>query len=191
MPVSPAHIVRLQARSSYCTGTLVSPDVVLTCVHFFLPLLDNLHTVTCSVAGTQLRVDELHLFSGTDIALVTLTAPVELDQFPSFGPPPALLAPTATFGFGGRARNPAVRTGRYLVRLPLAISRARYTRVRPAGLVLSGAIKGDSGGPIVADGHIFAIQSLILDPFGKNLRVATAALLSPRVADTLDALKHR
>ena len=191
MSVSPAHLVRLHSASSYCTGTLVAPDVVLTCGHFFIPLLAKLRSVMCSVGEERRRIDELYLFPGTDIALVTLTKPVVLGDFPTIGPPPSLLSQTVTFGFGGGARTPNARAGRYLTPLPLAVSRAGYTRVRPAGLVLSGAIKGDSGGPIVAKGRIFAVQSLILAPYGRNLRLATVALVSPRVVDKLEALKRR
>ena len=191
MSVSPAHLVRLHSASSYCTGTLVAPDVVLTCGHFFIPLLAKLRSVTCLISSERRRIEELYLFPGTDIALLTLRQPVEVAAFPTIGRAPAPLTQTVTFGFGGGARTPNVRAGRYLTPLPIAVSRAGYTRVRPAGLVLSGAIKGDSGGPIVANGSIFAVQSLILDPFGINLRLATAALVGPRVVDKLEALKRR
>lgn len=50
------------------------------------------------------------------------------------------------------------------------------------------AVKGDSGGPVIADGKVFAVQSLILDPFGVNLGVATVSLIDDRVRESVD--KH-
>ena len=52
------------------------------------------------------------------------------------------------------------------------------TRVRPAGLVYANppAVKGDSGGPVLVGGKVIGVQSLILDPRGINLRIATVSL---------------
>lgn len=175
MPISPAHIARIHAPGSYCSGTLIGPRTVLTCAHFFRPYA-GLEAITCAVAGTRLRLADLRVYAGTDIAVATLTAPVEMDSYPALGPTPAPLSPTVTFGFGGHAPYPAGRAGRFIAPLPWAVSRSFATVVRPAGIVASGAVKGDSGGPVLHNGAIFAVQSLILDPWDQNLGLATVSL---------------
>ena len=120
----------------------------------------------------------------TDIALLRLNSPVEQPSaFPSFTTRARPLAPTVTFGFGGRAEHPHARAGRYLGSLPLAASRGLHTVVRPAGFTFNASpvIKGDSGGPVLIDAHVVAVQSLILNPLGTNMRVATVSLVSPEL----------
>lgn len=175
--VSPAHIVRITAPGGYCSGTLLGPDTVLTCAHFLLTA--DAASVRCAVAGTSRRARAIEVWTHTDVAIVHLAQPVEAPRtFPQIGPRPRPFTPTVTFGFGGRATQPAARVGRFLTSLPFAVSRTGGTVVRPAGLVMSRAVKGDSGGPVVSGGRIVAVQSLILDPLGRNLGIATVALLN-------------
>lgn len=178
VPVSPAHIARIRFAGSYCTGTLISPDTVLTCAHIFRGREFQPGGALCEVAGTRRTVAAPRMLPGTDVALVTLSHPVHLDHYPRLGPPPPPLSRVAAFGLGG-VRHPRVRLGRFITPLPVAISRSLATVVRPAGIVVSTpqAIKGDSGGPLLHDAHIFAIQSLILDPLGVNLGIATVSLV--------------
>lgn len=160
----------------YCSGALITPETVLTCAHFFR---------RASVDEVRVRIDDTTFapasaaaLPGTDVALVRLSERVEADPLP-VGPVPRIGTPTLTVGFGGHAANPEGRPGRYLGRLPFSASRSFATRVRPAGLIYNNppAVKGDSGGPVFAGGEIFAVQSLILDPWGRNLRVATVSIL--------------
>lgn len=127
------------------------------------------------------------MLPGRDIAFATLAAPFDQPHgYPQLATPPALFTPTVTFGFGGHSTQPAARVGRYLGALCLAFSRSFATVVRPTGFIFNipAAIKGDSGGPVVAHGQIIGIQSLILDPFGLNLGIATVSLLGPGDVDT-------
>ncbi|MEH0146099.1 serine protease [Corynebacterium sp. Q4381] len=179
MHFSPAHLVRITAPGGYCSGTLIGPETVLTCGHFLASA--DAAAVRCAVSGVTRRARAVEFYSHTDIAVVHLDSPVETAQpFPRFGTPPKPFTPTVTFGFGGRARQPAARVGRFITTLPFAVSRSGTTVVRPAGLIANAprAIKGDSGGPVIADGRVVAVQSLILDPFGRNLGLATVSLLS-------------
>lgn len=185
MPDSPAAapslldtVARLSAPGGYCSGTLIDPETVLTCSHFFR----GRDTAHCRVAGQHRRVAQVRRIPGTDLALVTLDRPItDVDSFPELGPPPAPLTEVVTFGYGGGARTPAGRVGRFLTQMPLAVSRGMRTVVKPAGLIYNTvpAVRGDSGGPVFADGRIVAVQSLILDPQGVNLRLATVALVGP------------
>lgn len=185
-PVSPAHVVRLNAPGGYCSGSLIGPSTVLTCAHFFQP-----HGTTtplwCHLGNQRRSVASVDIVAGRDIAFATLTAPFDQRHgYPDFSPPPALFTPTVTFGFGGRSTQPVARVGRYLGALPFAFSRSFATVVRPAGFIFNTppAIKGDSGGPVVAHGRVIGIQSLILDPFGLNLAIATVSLVGPGDVDT-------
>ena len=191
MPASLAHLARIAGPAGYCSGTLVGPATVLTCGHFFAPGLET-ERVTCTVAGTRRRIEHLERFTDTDIALVTLTKAIDVvDAFPTFGPCPLPFARTVTLGFGGQSQQVAARPGRLLTALPLAVSRSRSTIARPAALILNSprAVKGDSGGPVLYDGHIFATQSLILDPCEKNLGVATVSVLPKAIVEKLEALR--
>ncbi|MHC2797800.1 hypothetical protein [Corynebacterium hesseae] len=50
----------------------------------------------------------------------------------------------------------------------------------PAGFVFNTipAVKGDSGGPALVDGAVIGTQALILNPLGRNLKLATLALVA-------------
>lgn len=135
-------------------------------------------------SGSRIKtVKTFETIPRTDIAILHIRAFQHLDgaTFPQRRPGarPSFGSPTITFGFGGRARRMQVRQGRWLTTIPLAVSRGGQTVVRPAGLVFNrtAAVKGDSGGPVIVDGKIVGVQSLVLDPFGKNLHVATVNVL--------------
>lgn len=109
---------------------------------------------------------------------------------------------TATYGFGGNSAEANAKPGTVLFPTPLSISRGGVTFVRPAAIQINSpkAIKGDSGGAVLAARHkdgqlcINAVQSLILDPLGINFGLATVAPLRPhlktlrRAADSLMAM---
>ncbi|WP_165165204.1 S1 family peptidase [Corynebacterium qintianiae] len=183
----PTLLARLSHPGGYCSGVLLNPTTVLTCAHFFrgVDVLVNIH-----VAGTRRRAKHVEVVAGTDVALVDI-ARVTLPEdtvFPTVGEAPARFGQTVTFGYGGKLRHAAARDGRYLNALPFAVSRNFKTLVQPAGVIFNNtpAVKGDSGGPVLAGGKIFAVQSLILDPFGVNLRLATVSLIDGRVRDAVD-----
>ena len=186
MSVRPHLIAKLSASNSYCSGVLLGPRTVLTCAHFFRNAgSDTL--VNIQVAGTRRRAKDVELVPGTDVALVEV-APVTLPDgiaFPILGTEPKRCDHTATFGFGGGLEHPAVRDGHYLASLPFAVSSNLRTRLKPAGVVFNAtaAVRGDSGGPVLAGGRIFAVQSLVLNPFGMTTGVAALSLLDARVRD--------
>lgn len=176
----------------YCSGVLVAPATVLTCAHFLAPRATNLGRVRCSFGaqGASARaapraVAAAYFAPGTDLALAYLDRPVEIEAggFFGFGPAPRALDPTVTLGYGAKASVPQPRPGRFVAALPLAVSHELRTVVRPAGLVAAGAVKGDSGGPVLCGGKIVGVQSLILNPGGRNLHLATVSLLTKDVVE--------
>lgn len=173
----PDALVRLSSRGAYCSGTLLAPDTVLTCAHFFRQYPDG---VTVRSRGKIRTIRTVDIVPGTDIAVVRIRPFQHLQgaSFPEVGAAPSPGQTTATLGFGGRARRPQVRDGRWLTRIPLALSRTG-SLVRPAGFVFNRtpAVKGDSGGPVLVGGVIVGIQSLIVDPFGCNSHLAVVNLL--------------
>lgn len=174
----PRSIARIVGPGGYCSGALVAPDRVLTCAHFLRGR--STQELAVLLDGSRLPVTSSTALAGTDIALLTLARPVPAPPL-EVGSAPKVGARTVTFGFGGHAPAPAARPGWYVATLPIALSRGMRTIVRPAGLVVATppAVKGDSGGPVFVDGRVVGVQSLILDPFGVNLRLATVALLPP------------
>ena len=176
LPALNRSVARLSAPGGgYCSGALIAPDIVLSCAHFFR---ERPHTgAQVRIDGSVFPVDSLHTMPGTDVALVRLPERVDATPF-VLGPSPRPLSRTLTLGFGGQARSVQARPGVYLGTLPVSWSRKRVTRVRPAGLVYANppAVKGDSGGPVLVGGKVIGVQSLILDPRGTNLRIATVSL---------------
>lgn len=170
--------MRVTAPGGYCSGAVVERDAVLTCGHFFRDRETS--EVRVLIDGTRHRISAITLYPGTDLALVKLKRPVDVAPL-EIGPAPKVGARTVTLGFGGHATAPSARPGRFLGALPLAVSRGAQTIVRPAGFIHTSppAVKGDSGGPVLADGKVVGVQSLILDPWGANLRIATVNLLRP------------
>ena len=176
LPALNRSVARLSALGGgYCSGALIAPDIVLSCAHFFR---ERPHTgAQVRIDGSAFPVDSLHIVAGTDVALVRLPERVDATPF-VLGPSPRPLSRTLTLGFGGQARSVQARPGVYLGTLPVSWSRKRVTQVRPAGLVYANppAVKGDSRGPVLAGGKVVGVQSLILDPRGTNLRIATVSL---------------
>lgn len=181
--VLPSTLVRITNGRKYCSGVLITPTEVLTCAHFFRDL--RYHTYLW-VAGLRRVPREIETIPGTDLAIVHVPtiAHVAPEDMPQIGPTPAPLTETVTVGFGGTTRGRdsfRLRRGLFLLRSPIAVSRGMATVARPAGFIFNynPAIKGDSGGPVFADGRVIGVQSLIVDPAGVNLHVAATALLEP------------
>lgn len=173
------HPVRLTRRGSFCTGTLIAADLtpreqhrtrfVLTCAHFFRES-DEAHV---RGRGFTRRVVAVHRVPGTDIAVAEMDRPAPPTTVPRVARTPLPL--------GARVLTDAasgLREGRALLPLPFALSRVS-TLVRPAHLLRSGAIKGDSGAAVLHEGAVYATQALVFDPGGRNLGLATVAPVAP------------
>ncbi|RNE49141.1 S1 family peptidase [Corynebacterium alimapuense] len=194
--------LRIKADSAYCSGALISPDLmahpatstdlVLTCAHFFRSRSGQVR-----VAGSSFRAEVLGVVSipGTDLAVARLSkqSPPR-DLIGISDRPPTWFSNTVTEGFGGSAKQPRLRFGRVIFRTPVAFSRRLDTLVRPGAVIYNNpkAIRGDSGGPVFEGGKIVAVQSLISDPFGYNLGLATVSQVGPHrraIARAIEALQ--
>lgn len=174
------HTVRISRGAAFCSGVLITRDLtprtryrteyVLTCGHFF-----NDGEEGAKVRGFHFKRDirEVHRLPATDLAVVEMERkgpPLSIPQVSPYRLPVG--ARTRTLSTKGE------RLGRALLPLPVAFSRAA-TVVRPAQLMVSPAIKGDSGAAVLYRDAVYAIQSLIFDPFGVNLHLATVSPVAP------------
>lgn len=177
-------VVRLSSAGSYCTGTWIHPSleavrgrtrIILTCAHFLRDARAPIRVGGLPVARA-LRIPR------TDLALLQVDGEsAELD-LPRLSTSPApWFSPAVTLGFGGRARQVQFRSGRVLARMSFAVGRNLRTFVTSAAFLFNrpAAVKGDSGAPVLVNGEIVAVQSMITDPFGLNTGLATVALVAP------------
>lgn len=184
-PASPAITVRLSAGRSYCSGVLISPDLdaapaarteyVLTCAHF---LRERSGPIRVGGAHFHARVLGAVRIPRTDLAVLRLDRPSPPRRLLRLSTHPAPWSdPTVTEGFGQSWHRLQHRTGRVLLRIPLALGRNLRTFVTSAAVLHNNppAVKGDSGGPVLVGGEIVAVQSMITDPFGWNTGLATVA----------------
>lgn len=199
------HTVRLTGTGHYASGLLFTRELVDACLddraarraaHRYLSARADLVLTAAHFlrgpAGAGRRVSvhgrdftataaaHISVF-GTDLAVVRLNRPAPAMQLPAWSP--QALRPgqrTTTFGFGGRPKDTAPKelSGRVLTRVPLSLSRNPFTRVRHGALLWNSPVKaipGDSGGPVLVDGLVCGVQSMITDPFGLNSGIATVA----------------
>ncbi|QQU92979.1 trypsin-like peptidase domain-containing protein [Corynebacterium aurimucosum] len=186
--------VKIRTRRSYCSGVLIDASLrpctqqatrlVLTCAHFFRDDLDKGDHYKVS-GGFNRRVVAARTIDGTDMALCLLDKPAPPRNLPGLAhSTPPFRAPVSTWGYGGRARRAQKRTGLFLLPFFRTWSVDFLTTVSPAGFVFNTnpAVKGDSGGPALVDGSVIGTQALILNPLGRNLKLATVALVAPHRA---------
>lgn len=181
--------IKIGGRGGYCSGVLISPDLryspatrtrfALTCAHYF-------HTdrtgVGVSGSAFHTTLADVRRVPWTDLAVVRLAKESPVQDLPAVSDTRSpLFRRSVTHGYGGHQRKSRGKPGRVLLPVPLALSRELRTFVRSGAVLYNNppAIHGDSGGPVLVDGRLVALQSLILDPFGKNLRIATVSQLAP------------
>lgn len=171
------------------SATAARSDLVLTCSHFFRG-----KTGPFKVGGANFRAKVL----GAVLIPLTDLAVARLDRY---SPAQDLLglstshtpwfASAITHGFGGSFHQRRERYGRVVAYTPISLSRNLKTIVRPGALLYNNppAVRGDSGGPVIINGEITGVQSLIVDPFGKNLKLATISQVSPHLDKIRAAVK--
>lgn len=187
MDSSPA--IRIGGKAGYCSGVLIAPDLqhavqartslALTCAHYFHSGRGKV-PVRGKAFHTQLA--EVRKIPWTDIAVVRLASECPIQDLPAVATQRVRwLKPTTTFGFGGNPDAYQLRPGRMIAQVPISLSRDLHTFVRAGAMLYNSpaAIRGDSGGPVISEGEVIGLQSLILDPFGHNLGIATVSQVAP------------
>ena len=182
--MSHAITVRLSSGRSYCSGVLIAPDLTggeatteyaLSCAHF---LRERTGEIKVGGAFFHARIRGAVRIPRTDIAVLRMdrpSPPKQLLRLSTHGAP--WLAPTRTEGFGKSWHRKRERFGRVIARTPFALGRNLATFVTSAAILHNNpkAVKGDSGGPVIIDDEVVAVQSMITDPFGINTGLATVA----------------
>ena len=191
----------------YCSGFVTTPEMLagagredaplgqaqsnaefaLTAAHF-LRNVDDPSAIRISGRGWRGRVADARVIVGTDIAVLRLARPAPagplLPVATAVTPVPA---DTVTYGFGGGVTGSAPpRYGRLVAKLPFAVSPNLRTRVRYAGVCFpterDQVRYGDSGGPVLVDGAVVGLQSLLVGYRHRELvNIATVALLPPHL----------
>ncbi|MGP6173219.1 trypsin-like peptidase domain-containing protein [Corynebacterium sp. A21] len=189
MNSSPA--IRIGGKAGYCSGVLIAPDlqhatqartrIALTCAHYF-----HADRTKAPVQGQAFHthLEEVRTIPWTDIAVVRLAKECPMQELPAVSTRRAgWLTSTRTSGFGGSPGSHQVRPGRVIAKVPISLSRDLRTFVRAGAMLYNSpaAIRGDSGGPVISEEKVVGLQSLILDPFGHNLGIATVSQVAPHL----------
>ncbi|MDR7329332.1 trypsin-like peptidase domain-containing protein [Corynebacterium guangdongense] len=199
--------VKFTQHQSYCSGVLIADDLapaparasdlVLTCGHFFRGrrVEDGIRAASGPMFTSDV-VDWANI-PGTDLAVVRLAAPAPPRDLPGLAHRrPRPFSACATHGFGGGRRTAVEKIGCVVGWLPFSMSRDLGTVVAHPALTYSApkVVKGDSGAPVIVDGEVAAVQSLVLDPLGRNLGVATVGMVGPmrrQLAAAVEILRAR
>ncbi|QGU07386.1 Trypsin [Corynebacterium occultum] len=183
--------IRIGGNAGYCSGVLIAPhlgaapktrsNLALSCAHYF-----HRDRVGVAVRGRAFHttVEEVIKIPWSDIAVVRLAKDCPVQDLPAVSQRRAeWLSQVTTTGFGGSPATPNQKQGRVIARIPLSLSRDLGTFVRSGAVLYNtpAAIRGDSGGPVINHGQLIGLQSLILDPFGRNLKIATVSQLAPHL----------
>lgn len=182
--------VKIRTRGSYCSGVLIDASLnprtqqrtrlVLTCAHFFRDGVGGGEHYKVS-GGFNRRITAVRTIDGTDIAVCLLDKPAPPRDLPGLAKStPQFRALVSTWGYGGKSRRAQKRTGLFLLPFFRTWSIDFRTTVSLAGFVFNTipAVKGDSGGPALVDDSVIGTQALILNPLGRNLKLATVALVA-------------
>ncbi|MCS4535074.1 serine protease [Corynebacterium sp. HS2168-gen11] len=173
-------VLRISSPSSHASAVAVADDLVLTARHFL-----RKHTpdaVWISSRSQPIGIVQWIDIPGTDIAVALTHTPIPQAQPASLAPTHAWLgSTTVSFGYAGGVITE--KPGRIIGWLPIMTGRRMGLAVSPATLIFqpNPAIRGDSGGPIFCGTTLVALQSMITDPFGYNLKIATGALIRPHL----------
>ncbi|MBV7293946.1 trypsin-like serine protease [Corynebacterium sp. TAE3-ERU16] len=201
-------VIRLDRGGRHCSGLLTTQEIItaainggdvtpqaipspvrfaLTAAHFLTPG-DPPSGIRVSGPGLRGTVSDARVVVGTDIAVVKLARPAPALSLPPIASAvPPVFSPTVTYGYGGRRLTAPPRRGLLLAKVPFVLSLNLRTRVRHAAICLptgrDQVVYGDSGGPVLVDGEVAGLQSLLFGYRHRELfNVATVALLAPHLA---------
>lgn len=196
----PYGLVKLSSGTGFCSGVRVAPTIVLSAKHFLRHTLPR----EIRISAPFDNVDSFCTISGwigiphTDIAVVAAPLPddhsfTNVATVPISSTSLRLADRTISVGLGGAS---AIKPGWVIATLPFACGKNIHTRVRHAAVLAQRdpAVRGDSGGPILIDGKVYALQSMILEPFGHNIGCATVAQIAPvarKIYSAMNQLQQR
>lgn len=181
-----------EPKGTFCSGVLIAPDLnaypaastrlVLSCAHFL-----GKHPLPFRVSAPGLPENELidvRCQTFGDLAVGLLKDPTPELPLMAVASRRGKLwrTPTCTSGYGGgETQELKQRYGRILWPLPMAFARDFSTWVRGGATLWNSpkVVRGDSGGPVCQGEEIIGVQSLIMDPLGVDVGLATASQVAP------------
>ncbi|MGS2665825.1 trypsin-like serine protease [Corynebacterium glucuronolyticum] len=174
-------------RRTTCVGSVIGHNrtgaVVLTVAHFFDTVSAADTRLKLEATGTYRRAMSVDKLAGTDLALVTTNAKFSADPHPYYPPlSPARLRPLTRVLTVAREPIP----GTVITPVVVGLGTHMRIRVRTGALVAPDPGRkvhlGDSGSPVLADGRIVGVQSLVFNPCRVNTGLSTIACVRPHLA---------
>lgn len=188
---------------TFCSGVLIAADLnaypqartrlVLSCAHFL-----RKHSCPFQVSAPGMpdnRLLDVRCQKFGDLAVGLLETPAPTRELMALASRRGQLwrTPTCTSGYGGgETQDLKQRYGRILWPVPWAFARDFSTHVRGGATLWNHpkVVRGDSGGPVCQGEEIIGVQSLIMDPLGVDLGLATASQVAPFKAWIHHAIKE-
>lgn len=180
--------LRAHFERSACEPMVQQATHVITAAHFARRASSA--AVSSSLVNTVAR--DFRIVPGTDIAVGRLSVPAPLCQLlpitPGFPLPGTRLLSVGFSGLShvpGEELVPRLVFSRVLSGMPWIFSYDLRTRARYGALLLPTGLqwsrRGDSGGPVLRDGALVGIQSMVAMPFGFPIGIAGVNLLAPHL----------
>lgn len=177
---------------AHLTGTAAAHLIdqathVITAAHFAA------NTATAAVASPLVNTlaTDFTILTGTDIAIGRLHTPAPVCGLMPIAPHVRPGQRVISMGFSGQSGLPAQHlvprlvTSAVISNVPWILTYNFRTRARHGAILmplgLQWARRGDSGGPITANGQLVGIQSMVAMPFGVPIGIAAVNLLGPHL----------
>ncbi|KAA8724248.1 trypsin-like peptidase domain-containing protein [Corynebacterium spheniscorum] len=177
---------------TFCSGVLIAPDLnaypkartrlVLSCAHFLRKHPCPFEVQAPGMPKNQLIDVRCQKFGDLAVGLLATPAPPRKLMALSSRRGQLWRTRTCTSGYGGgETQELKHRFGRILWPIPWAFARDFSTHVRGGATLWNNpkVVRGDSGGPVCQGEEIIGVQSLIMDPLGVDLGLATTSQVAP------------
>lgn len=185
-------VMIVSTRGSYCTGTVIARDLVLTAAHCVQPRAD--YAISTS-DGQVIQVARIALHPkydpnqfetrkpSPDMAILKLSEPLPVRyraaklSHETTLPKPGIIFVLAGFGFARDGDERSLGTLRSVALPAVGTTGGIMVRVSSGNGALAGACTGDSGGPAFQGAELAGVIGWTSIPAGKNCGFTTGVTL--------------